>query len=145
MDTEAALMLFSVSEFLFALEIGNLVEVTLINPEDLLQDTDGQFESLLNYRGSRIPVVRLIGDIKTCKQDQLQVLIAYRVRPFAILIDKVKEIVSGHGTVYRLPEMLRTSKNRFIKAVFRFNNKIAFEIDPSLLINTNEIAALKAL
>ncbi len=146
MDTEASLMLFSAREFVFAIEIGNLLEVTLVAPDKVLPDNEGCFKAVLDYRGIRIPVIQLAADTNPFPMsDSLQLLIVDGQRPLAILIDRVMEVVSGKGDVYRFPDMLRTEKNRFIKAIHRFNGGMAFVVDPALILNDDEIAASRAL
>ena len=146
MDTEASLMLFSVREFVFAVEIGNLLEVTLVAPDKVLPDNEGSFKAVLDYRGIRIPLIQLAEDDKPLPMsDSLQLLIVDGQGPLAILIDRVMEVVSEKGDVYRFPDMLRTEKNRFIKAVHRFKAGMTFVIDPALILNDDEVAALRAL
>lgn len=146
MDTEASLMLFSAGEFVFAIEIGNLLEVTSVEPGKVLSDNEGRFKAILDYRGIRIPVIRLAGDTNPFPlSDSLQLLVVDGQRPIAVIIDRVMEVATGKGAVYRLPEMLRTEKNRFIKAVYSFNGGMAFVIDPALILNDDEIAALRTL
>lgn len=146
MDTEASLMLFSAREFVFAIEIGNLLEVALVASDKVLPDNEGCFKAALDYRGIRIPVIQLAADTNPFPiSDSLQLLIVDGQRPLAILIDRVMEVVSGKGDVYRFPDMLRTEKNRFIKAVHRFKGGMAFVIDPALILNDYEISALRAL
>lgn len=146
MDTEASLMLFSVREFVFAIEIGNLLEVTLVAPDKVLPDNEGCFKAVFDYRGIRVPVIQLAADTNPFPiSDSLQLLIVDGQRPLAILIDRVMEVVTGKGDVYRFPDMLRTEKNRFIKAIHRFKDGMTFVIDPALILNDYEISALRAL
>lgn len=147
MGDESSLMLFSVREFVFAIEIGNLLEVAQIDAANLCLD-EGPFKYIFDFRGARIPVLdlaELAGMTQTPARSSLQLLVVEaHSRPFALLIDKVLEVAKGKGAVYRFPEMLRTERNRYVRAVYLLNNKISFVFDPALVLRDDEIAAMRA-
>ncbi|MEK7852142.1 MAG: chemotaxis protein CheW [Deltaproteobacteria bacterium] len=147
MNSESSLMLFSVREFVFAMEIGSLLEVAQISSEKLSPDEAGPFRYRFNFRGKDIPVLDLAersGIIPTPIEGLLQLLVVeMNSNPFALLIDKVLEVAKEEGVVYRFPAMLRSERNEYIKAIYRLNDRISFFIEPGSLLKDEGIAELR--
>lgn len=145
---ESSLMLFSVRDFVFALEIGSLLKVAEISAERVSVYEEAPFRYRFNFRGNEIPIVDMserTGGMPTPLTGFLQLLVVeINSCPFALLIDKVLNVVKGVGTVYRFPEMLRTEQNRYLKAVCRLDNKIYLILEPGPVLKDTEIAALRA-
>lgn len=148
MNSEPSLMLFSVRDFVFAMEIGTLLEVAQINAGSLSPDAGGPFRYRFNFRGKDIPVLDMAersGIMPTPIEGLLHLLVVeMNSHPFALLIDKILEVAKEEGVVYRLPAMLRTERNRYIKAIYRLNDRISFFIDPGPLLKDEEVAILRA-
>lgn len=148
MNSESSLMLFSVGEFVFAMEIGSLLEVAEFSAGKLSPDETGPFRYRFNFRGKDIPVLDMAersGMMPTPIEGFLQLLmVEMDSKPFALLIDKILEVAKEEGVMYRLPAMLHSEHNRYIKAVYRLNYRISFFIDPGSLLKDEEIAVLRA-
>ena len=148
MNSESSLMLFSVRDFVFAMEIGSLLEVAQINAGSLSSDDGGPFRYRLNFRGKDIPVLDMAecsGIMPTPIEGFLHLLVVeMNSNPFALLIDKILEVAKEGGVVYRLPAMLRSERNRYIKAIYRLHDRISFFIDPGSLLKDEEVAILRA-
>ena len=146
MGDESSLMLFSVREFLFAIEIGSLLEVTQIDAVNIHQE-EGPFKYSFDFRGARTPIIDLAeiaGRMPAPMAGSMQLLVVdSQTHPFAFLIDRVSEVAKGKGAVYRFPEMLRTERNRFIRAIYLIDNRMSYVFDPDLLLKEDEIAALR--
>lgn len=138
MADESSLMLFSVREFIFALEIGNLLEVAQVPAERVYSEGEGPFRYKLDFRGTRIPVLDLAersGMQPLPMTGTLQLLVVEAdTRPFALLITRILEVAKGKGTVYRFPSMFRTGHNRYIEAVYRHDNNISFVLNPKAIL-----------
>lgn len=141
-------MLFSVNGFVFAIDVSDLLEVAEIDAERILVSEGGAFSYKIDFRGNYIPVVdmaRRVCGVPTAVAGLLQLLVVEMdSRPFALIIDKVLEVVKGAGTVYRFPEMLRTEENRYIKAIYRFKNTIYMALGAASLFNDSELSELRA-
>jgi len=148
MAGESSLMLFSVREFIFALEIGTLLEVAQVPAERVCSEEEGPFRYKLDFRGKRIPVLDLaerIGMQPLPMTGTLQLLVVeVDSRPFALLINRILKVAKGKGIVYRFPSMFRTMHNRYIEAVYRLDNKMSFVLNPNAILPDNEIAALRS-
>lgn len=148
MNSESSLMLFSVGEFAFAMEIGGLLEVAQVSAGRLSPGEEGPFRYRFNFRGKEIPVLDMAersGIMTPPIEGFLQLLVVeMNSNPFAVLIDKILEVAKEEGVVYRLPAMLRSEDNRYIKAVYRLNDRISFYIDTASLLKDEEIAVLRA-
>ena len=148
MGDESSLMLFSVKGFVFAIEVGDLLEVAEISAERISVCEGGSFSYRFDFRGNDTPVVdmaRRVCGMPTPVTGLLQLLVVeIDSRPFALMIDKVLEVVKRAGIVYRFPDMLRTEENRYIKAIYRLNNTICMEIGAGSVLKDNELAELRA-
>ncbi|MDO8444983.1 MAG: chemotaxis protein CheW [Deltaproteobacteria bacterium] len=148
MADESSLMLFSVREFIYALEIGTLLEVAQVPAERVYSEEEGPFRYKLDFRGTRIPLLDLAersGMPPFPMTGTLQLLVVEADhRPFALLITRILEVAKGKGTVYRFPSMFRTGHNRYIEAVYRLDNKMSFVLNPKGILRDNEIAAMRS-
>ncbi|MBI4746252.1 MAG: chemotaxis protein CheW [Deltaproteobacteria bacterium] len=148
MSDESKLMLFSVKGFVFAIGVADLLEVAEISAERISVSEEGPFSYKFDFRGIDTPVVdmaRRISGMPTPVTGLLQLLVVETgSRPFALMIDKVLEVVKRAGIVYRFPEMLRTEENRYIKAIYRLNNTMCMEIGAASVLNDTELAELRA-
>lgn len=147
MNSESSLMLFSVREFVFAMEIGSLLEVAQVSAGKLSPNEAGPFRYRFNFRGKEIPVLDMAertGIMPTPIEGFLQLLVVeMNSNPFALVIGKILEVAKEEGVVYRFPAMLQSERNRYIKAIFRLNDRISFFIDPGSLLRDEEIAVLR--
>lgn len=148
MGDESAMMLFSIKGFVFAIEVSVLLEVAEISAERISSYQEGTFSYKFNFRGNDIPVVdmaRRISGISTPVTGPLQLIVVEASsRPFALMIDKVLEVIKGAGIVYRFPEMLRTEDNRYINAVYMLNNVMYLILGAASVLKDGEIAELRA-
>lgn len=148
MNSESSLMLFSVGEFVFAMEIGSLLEVAEISAGKLSPDETGPFRYRFNFRGEYVPVLDMAersGMMPTPVTGFLHVLVVeINSNSFAMLIDDILEVAKGKGVAYRFPAMLRSERNRYIKAIYRLNDRISFFVEPGSLLKDEEIAVLRA-
>ena len=130
MGDESSRMLFSVKGFVFAIEVGDLLEVAEISAERISVCEEGLFSYKFDFRGTAIPVVdmaRRVCGMHMTLTGLLQLLVVeIDSRPFALIVDKVLEVVKGAGIVYRFPEMLSTEENSYIKAIYRLNDTLYF-------------------
>lgn len=147
MNGESSLMLFTVRGFVFAMEIGSLLEVAQISADKLLVDEEGAFRHRFNFRGKHIPVVDMserAGIMPAPMEGLLHFLvIEMNSDTFALLIDNILEVAKEEGAVYRFPAMLRSDGNKYIKAIYRRSGMMSFLIDPRSILKDEEIAALR--
>ncbi|MBF8251258.1 MAG: CheW-like protein, partial [Deltaproteobacteria bacterium] len=141
-------MLFSVKGFVFAIEVGDLLEVAEISAERISVCEEGLFSYKFDFRGNAIPVVdmaRRVCGIPTPVTGLLQLLVVeIDSHPVALIVDKVLEVVKGAGTVYRFPEMLRTEENSYIKAIYRLNDTLYLVLGPASVLKDDEAVELRA-
>jgi chemotaxis signal transduction protein len=142
MGEESSLLLFSVRGFPFAVEVGSLLEVTVIDAS-CVSPEDGPFRYGFDFRGEKTPIVDLVEPSSMAGSLHLLVVDMYH-HPVAFPVDRVTDVVKGEGAVYRFPRMLRTERNRYIKAVYRVGGRISFVIDPGLVLSDDQIAILRA-
>lgn len=148
MGDESSKMLFSVKGFVFAIEVGDLLEVAEISAERISVCEEGLFSYKFDFRGNAIPVVdmaRRVCGMPTPFTGLLQLLVVeIDSHPFALVVDKVLEVVKGAGTVYRFPEMLRNEENSYIKAIYRLNDTLYLVLVPALVLKDDEAGELRA-
>lgn len=148
MSNESSLMLFSVKGFIFAIGVGDLLEVAEVGAERISVCKEGPFSYRFDFRGNDIPVVdmaRRICGIPTPVTGLLQLLVVETdSHPFALMIDRVLEVAKGAGIAYRFPEMLRTEGNSYIKAIYRLNNSMCMDIEAASVLSDSELAELRA-
>ena len=148
MGDESSQMLFSVKGFVFAIEVGELLEVAEIGAERISVSEGGVFSYKIDFRGNCIPVVdmaRRVSGMPTAVTGLLQLLVVEAdSHPFALIIDKVLGVAKGAGIVYRFPEMLRTEENHYIKAIYRLKNTMYLVFGAASMLNDSELAELRA-
>jgi purine-binding chemotaxis protein CheW len=142
-DEQWKYLIFSVSEVDYGIEIGYVTEIIGIQPITAVPNTPEYIKGIINIRGTVVPVVdmRLRFHCQPAEYGEKTCIISlYKDNVFlGLIVDAVVDVVQlSEDTVLTPPAGGSESKNRFLKAVGKYQGTVKQIVDIHQIYGTEE-------
>lgn len=118
-------LLFSSNDLVFGISTENIQEITRMIKMDYFPSEKGVIDSVINYRGSTIPIVDSLRYLKKVKgtydRDSIIIILNIHRELVGMLADDVKETLEVDSESI---EKYKISESDYFNSFFRVGNKI---------------------